>query len=219
MSSINTEFTFEYSQPSEYQFSHDSVFLSQVVFRYLKNNNITVNQGLDLCSGSGVVGLDLLFHLNRACLQLPTNFDFLEVQEQYREHFQLNKNKLFEITHCRTELKYISKNYEVLRSSDCTEKYDLVVCNPPYFFVGQGKMSPSEFKNRCRFFIDSNFIFLIEAIINSLKKNGLCFLLLREQSAHGWSLWQQLLQLLPENITACKLEPIRGTDLVLLQKK
>jgi len=74
--------TFEYSQPDEYHFSHDSVFLARRVFEFLRDKNIDPKTALDLCAGSGVIGLDLMFHLRSGGKQRPQVFDFLEVQEQ-----------------------------------------------------------------------------------------------------------------------------------------
>ncbi|MBV2168118.1 MAG: hypothetical protein KUL82_05355 [Bdellovibrio sp.] len=62
MSSINPHYTFHYSQPEEYRFSHDSVMLARKVFERVSASAMENWRGLDLCSGCGIVGLDFLFH-------------------------------------------------------------------------------------------------------------------------------------------------------------
>ena len=64
MSSINNFFTFNYQQPNEYHFSHDSVFLARKAFEYVQSNYTSYDQVLDLCAGCGVVGLDFFFHIS-----------------------------------------------------------------------------------------------------------------------------------------------------------
>ncbi len=213
MSSINPVYTFQYSQPSEYQFSHDSVFLAQRVSEIIRQQNFKCQTVLDLCSGCGIIGLDLLFHLNRSRIEVH-GFDFLEVQDIYAAHFDLNRQQLLQETNCKTDIQFINANYTSLLSADFNQKYDLIVCNPPYFFTGQGKLSPSDFKNRCRFYIDSDFQNLIAGVVYSLAINGRCYMLLRDQAQHGRDLFSELISFLPQDFVAKKIDPIRGTDLV-----
>jgi len=89
-SSINNYFTLNYSQPEEYHFSHDSIFLSRHVFEIIKSQGLHYNRILDLCAGCGVIGIDLLFHINKEKLKLPLELDFIEIQNIYFPHFQKN---------------------------------------------------------------------------------------------------------------------------------
>ncbi|MBY0451861.1 MAG: methyltransferase, partial [Bdellovibrionaceae bacterium] len=90
MTSVNPHYTFNYSQPEDYRFSHDSVFLAREAFTLTRGQNLANTKVLDLCAGSGIVGLDFLFHRAQAGLSLPSLTDFLEVQEIYRPHFEAN---------------------------------------------------------------------------------------------------------------------------------
>ena len=83
MSSINCHYTFNYSQPSGYRLSHDSVFLARSVHEHLAEVNLNNTKALDICSGSGIIGLDFLFHRREAGKDIPDSFDFLEVQNDY----------------------------------------------------------------------------------------------------------------------------------------
>jgi tRNA1Val (adenine37-N6)-methyltransferase len=214
MSTINLHYTFNYSQPKEYRLSHDSVFLSRQVFEQLGNIDLTNASALDVCAGAGIVGMDFLFHRRKDQQSLPANFDFLEIQDCYVQHFNENQRRLGDL---RTRLNFLLCNYNDLKKSEFRQKYDLILSAPPYFLAGHGKLSPSEFKNRCRFFIDSDLRNLLLGIHNSLKNNGTAFLLLRDLPEHG-------INILSEAETICKnlmqltvLGDIRGTHFVKLR--
>jgi tRNA1(Val) A37 N6-methylase TrmN6 len=210
MSSINPHFTFEYSQPQEYRFSHDSVFMARRVFEILECANLNDWRILDLCAGCGIVGLDFLYHLRAAGSALPASIDFLDVQPVYAEHFARNSQAIPEAS-----TRFLNKNYADLLES--TEHYDLILCNPPFFRENQGHLSPSEFKNRCRFFIDSDFKTLLQSILHTMKPNtGRAYLLLRDLSDHGIDVEQETRELLEGKCKIQKAGDIRGTSLISL---
>lgn len=210
MSSVNPFYTFQYSQPAEYHFSHDSVFLARMVFESLDKQQIAGIKGLDLCAGCGVIGMDFIFHCRQTEKAVPQSFDFVEVQEVYKEHFARNQQTLGEVgTHIRLKIQ----NYRQMAMTK-TGAYNLILCNPPYFHLGHGKLSPSEFKNRCRFFIDSDYRTLLLAIENSLSQDGSAYLLLRDLSEHGFNALNEARKILSENTKIEKIGDIRGTGLV-----
>ena len=179
MSSINSFPTFKYAQPESYHFSHDSVFLAHQIFE--KHSQEISHPGydiLDLCAGCGVIGMDLLFHqLKESSFQGET--DFLEIQKIYQIHFDENKQSLQKCyPHQKLKLNWIQKNYADIKDY---KKYDLIVSNPPYFLKGHGVLSDNEFKNRCRFFIDSGWMEMILFMKNSLKVNGKAYFLVRDE--------------------------------------
>ena len=178
MSSINPHYTFNYSQPKGYRFSHDSVFLARRAFELERENVRDDWRILDLCAGCGIVGLDFMFH----CRQNVERVDFLEIQDEYRPHFE--KNSAF--VKCA---RFVHGNYAEFKSE---EGYDLILCNPPYFRAGQGKLSPNALKNRSRFFIDSDFQSLFLAIERNLR--GVAYVLLRDLKAHGVNPLQELVE-------------------------
>jgi tRNA1Val (adenine37-N6)-methyltransferase len=223
-------FTYEYSQPEEYHFSLDSVEMPLKVAEYLKDTysekELRSWQALDLCAGCGVVGFELLYHLPAL-----KKMDFLEVQEAYIPHFEKNKAqalvhanslkpKLAAVGKTATEPTYnfICENYEALLQPQFAHKYRLIVCNPPYFLPEQGKHSPSDFKNRCRFFLDSTFEKLIESTIQSLAMDGEAFLLLRDLEDHGLDLLANLQNLIRGKLKCENLCMIRGTFLLKLYR-
>lgn len=224
MSTINKHFTFNYSQPEEYRFSHDSVFLAREVFEYLQSIPLKSTNSpkvLDVCSGCGVIGLDLAFHILNSGdpAALPLDLEFLEIQSVYLEHFQANVESLKRLfPSSQISAHFLNFNYEALLEADFKNKYDLIVCNPPYFLPHQGKLSPSEFKNRCRFFLDSNLQQLISGISHALKDGGKAFILLRDLSDHGldqMAVVQQALQASAHKVSI--LKEIRGTPVILIE--
>ncbi|WP_413287672.1 methyltransferase [Bdellovibrio sp. HCB337] len=215
MSSVNPFYTFNYSQPEEYRFSHDSVFLARQVFEAINPDEIASLKGLDLCAGCGIIGLDFIFHCQKELRTSPLSFDFIEVQDIYREHFNRNSQN---ISADKTSLQFLNINYAELLSEPYQARYDLIVCNPPYFRPGQGKMSPSEFKNRCRFFIDSDFKTLLTAIARALSPKGQAYVLLRSLEDHGFDALQEAREILSG---IGHIEPwadIRGTHAVRITR-
>ena len=213
--SKNSVYTYDYFQPDDYRFSLDSVFLAQIIARlYFNHPNKAELKILDLCSGCGIIGLELALHLKT----LPF-IDFLEVQSIYQEYFTKNVEMIFPHDQ-NNRLKFLNKNYDdLLIANDQSQKYDLVVSNPPYFFLGEGLLSPNEFKNRCRFFIDSNFENLINAIISALKNHGSAFLLLRPGEHHGRNSIDMLKQILGSRASCEIFDNVRGTDVIRIIKK
>lgn len=212
MNSKNPHFTFNYVQPAEYHFSHDSVFLARQVFEFYPVD-LQDARGLDLCSGCGIVGLDFLYHCKTAKRALPSQFDFLEVQNIYQKYFEENCQRFGPDL---PTVNFLNKNYEILKSEVYRAHYDVILSNPPYFRVNQGILSPSEFKNRCRFFIDSDFKNLIEAIRNALKPEGRAFILLRDLKHHGASPLDEARKILADERTISIVGNIRGTPLALI---
>lgn len=204
-------FTYNYSQPEEYHFSLDSIHAAKsVADRYAKEQKLEDLQVLDLCAGCGVMAFELSYHL-----PMLKKFDLVEIQSIYHPHFKKN----LETIHQPSKVfNWLEMNYEQLLSDSYKEKYDLIISNPPYFRMGQGKMSPSEFKNRCRFYLDSTFEKLIEAILFSLKPKGQAFVLIRSLEEHGWNLIDELKIQIGTFAEFQIVENIRGTELVQIKK-
>ncbi len=221
-------FTYNYSQPEEYRFSLDSVEMPWEVAVHLREriqednqqkksspseylrNQMRFWKTLDLCAGCGVIGFELNFHLPQI-----RQIDFVEVQPVYLSHFEANLGK---VQH-EGEFRFLNQNYdELLGNPEFQEKYQLILCNPPYFKIEQGKLSPSEFKNRCRFFIDSTFEKLIQSIDHCLAPEGEAYLLLRDLEDHGIDLLMDLKQMIAGRLQCENLTFVRGTYLLKLYR-
>lgn len=221
-------FTYNYSQPEEYHFSLDSIEMPWEVAQHFKEriaqdnlekksspsdflrNKMRRWRALDLCAGCGVIGFELNFHLP----QIRT-IDFLEVQPLYQSHFETNRVQIQN----EGEYHFLNMNYEeICQSEDFRHRYDLILCNPPYFQVEQGKLSPSEFKNRCRFFIDSTFEKLVQTFENCLAPEGEGYLLLRDLQDHDIDLLTELRGLIRGKLQCENLTFVRGTFLLKLYR-
>jgi tRNA1Val (adenine37-N6)-methyltransferase len=213
MSTINPHYTFHYSQPEAYHFSHDSVFLSRRIFEQLADSDLTDFRGLDICSGSGIIGMDFLFHRREENQSLPRLFDFLEIQDSYIPHFEENVKRLGPIP---TQLNFLNRNYDDLQTPEFIGVYDLILSNPPYFFTWQGKLSPSEFKNRCRFFIDSDLKNLLLGIASGLKPTGSSYLLLRDLPEHKWDVIAEARKICTGKLELTVLGDVRGVHFIRL---
>lgn len=220
MTSLNPHYTFQYSQPEDYKFSHDSVFMARRVFEDLSERSISAKRALDLCAGCGIVGMDLLFHAHKAHANSIENFDFIEVQNEYLTHFEKNNNSLkTELSGIKTNLNFYNLNYEAaLNSQDFKETYDLIVCNPPYFLPSQGKLSDNEFKNRCRFFIDSNLKTLVQFIEYSLAPNASAYLIFHDLKDHKINLLAEIQKNCSTKIDMEILPTIRKSEFIRLTK-
>jgi tRNA1(Val) A37 N6-methylase TrmN6 len=213
MSSINPYYTFSYVQPDDYRFSHDSVILARRVFEDLRGRaDLGALEVLDLCAGCGVIGLDFMFHCRKELAVLPRRCDFIEIQEVYQPYFEKNA-----AVFPPENIRYLQQNYAALTAD--SPKYDLILCNPPYFHPRQGTQSPSEFKNRCRFFIDSDFPTLLRAIAHSLKPEGRAYVLLRDLRAHNLDLLEEEREAWAGRLIVQESGDIRGTRLMVFTRQ
>jgi len=219
----DSEFTYEYSQPSAYRFSLDSVYLAKKVAKLYRTKNIEWDKlkVLDLCSGCGVIGFEFLF-FSPECRAL----DFIEVQASYLPHFKANQKGILPLLQKKSlESEFHLMNFLQFSKKHPDKRYGLILCNPPYFFQGEGILSPSEFKNRCRFFLDASFQELIQFIVNHLDENGEAYILVRPGSHHGKNILNLSHQYLQQDtlhggLFSCDIvDNVRGTDVLCISHK
>jgi len=205
-------FTYQYAQPDGYHFSLDSIGLAEFVAEELKLiPDLNQWRVLDLCAGCGVIGIELSWYLPEL-----RHIDFIEVQDIYLTYFQQN---VATVNRAELNLQWHTLNYDVLLEKNWQNQFNLIISNPPYFQPQHGMLSPSEFKNRCRFYLDSTFERFIGAMVNTLAPGGRAYFLLRSLDQHGFNAFLAIQHLLQnKNATAIKLSKIRGTDVILLVK-
>lgn len=212
-------FTFTYTQPHEYRFSLDSIELpkrvAQIYRKTLPSEGVTSYAApldvLDLCSGCGVIGFEFQHWYPHVA-----SLDFVDVQNVYESYFYENI-KITGSTH--KNYRFLNLNYDSMLTPNWHGRYNLILCNPPFFRMGMGLLSHSDFKNRCRFLIDSDFKTLIEVIAHTLKPEGEAYVLIRGLHDHKIDQMMELRQCAKSYLLSVReLEPVRGTPLVCLKK-
>lgn len=205
------QFTYSYSQPAGYHFCQDSVLFPKLVAEELRTRAIGPGyRALDVCAGCGVVGLELAFHEPRI-----ERMDFLEVQgDEFEEFFLRNRTTAGR----GEEYRFWEANYSILSRAEHGSIYDLIVANPPYFFPGDGKLAPSVFQNRCRFFLDGDFATLLKGVANALKPDGQAFLLMKSGRSHGRDALRDARLILVDQASVESIASIRGTSIIRILK-
>lgn len=209
---LSRDFTYNYKQPDEYHFCLESLHLAEFVATQLKSHpDLGSLRVLDLCAGCGVIGIELSWHL-----QAIRQIDFIEVQDIYTDYFSQN---IATVNRPEVQFNWHLLNYDELHQQNWEGTFDLIISNPPYFQPEHGMLSPSEFKNRCRFYLDSSFQNYIRALENSLAHKGQAYFLLRPLKHHGLDLFSDVQKMVQgTSVTAKKITQIRGTDIILLEK-
>lgn len=159
----------DYLQPDFYRFSEDSLHLIRTLDEF---NLINGERVMDLCAGSGVVGLEYSLRS-----QTVKQLDFCEIQEEFLVYLKQNE-KLFLRPGIQSDL-YHDSYKNLLERPDLKNYYDCVLANPPYFHPGHGLISPDEKKNRCRFFMDASLEDLFEVYHHLLSATGNGFMVIR----------------------------------------
>ena len=157
----------DYFQPNFYHFSQDSILLAKLAAKEL--GDLPGNSWcLDIGAGCGVVGLEIIKALDK-----NINFDFLELQSEFRPFFSKNLDFIGER---RKFCNFLNFDF---RSFPDTRKYSVIVCNPPYFVLGSGMLGNDIRRNKCRFFMEGSYKELFIFLKSRLNPNGKAFILLR----------------------------------------
>lgn len=208
----NPVFTYSYSQPDEYRFCQDSVILPRFIADQISGREISPSfRVLDVCAGCGVIGFELAFHEKRI-----EQIDFLEIQPEFEPYFRRN----LEITGRQPGqgFQWLHGDFNQLGNSPSESKYDLIIGNPPYFYPGEGKLSPSRLQNRCRFFLDGDFLSLAQGVSRALQPEGEAYLLFKTGAQHGRHALRELQLRLAGTGSADVVADIRGTHVLKIKK-
>lgn len=201
-------FTHRYSQPKEHRYSIDSIELCWKLGRILNQRNHKHKlRVMDLCSGCGVMGLEIAHWCTRV-----EHVDFIEVQSEYVQFFNAN----LKITGRSAEhFVYYDLNYrDISRYPNLNNNSDLIVCNPPYFRMETGSVGKSTFRNRCHYLIDSDLQRLCSAILFSLRPRGEAYILVKDLSAQGINQLAELETQFRNQASVEKVGQARGVDVV-----
>lgn len=152
----------DYRQPAFYRFSEDSIRLAKHVGSKISK----AHHVLDLGAGSGVIGIEVANALEADVLTLvDVQPEWKEIQEENLRHF----------------LKSGSGEIIVSSFKDWIpqKKYDVVVCNPPYYLPGHGQKNQDPKKEIARSFVINGWDELLLAIERSLSENGQAYLVVK----------------------------------------
>jgi len=168
----------DYNQPGFYHFSDDSIALVKAI----EKNEIQIKESkvslLDLCAGCGVISIEASLSLKEI-----KDIVFVEIQEEYNSFIQENMKKFL-----KDKVNYQIKNL-ALSQYTSDEPFDLIVCNPPYFIKGEGRISPNRNKQLCRTFEFDSPQDIIDTMAKNLKENGRGYLLVPK----GVKAWESVI--------------------------
>ncbi len=148
----------DYLQPDFYRFNEDSIKLA----RYVKQNVKSAESILDLGAGSGVIGLEVSEAFSESF------FHFVELQEEFLPYLEKNTS------HLRKEI-----SIESFGKFQANNRFDLIVCNPPYYLPGKGQPSQNPLRDRARTFREEGWEILLDCIGRNLNPSGLALVVIK----------------------------------------
>lgn len=152
-----------YVQPQEYHFSQESVELAK--WASLKVEKINSLEVLDVGAGCGVIGIEL-FHQRGAK-------DFISLIEKQSIFlpFQLENTFGYE-----DNFNLINKNFI---EHSLKNRFDVILCNPPYFLKERSRASSCDIRNNCRQILELDLFNIFKKVYEVLKDDGHFFFVFR----------------------------------------
>lgn len=173
-----------------YTFTSDSVRLANFV------SEDKIGTLVDFCSGSGIVGLEII---GRIKTQKLVQFEIQEELANLCKYTNMFNNEKTEITMYNTSLINAEK---YLSDVDC------ICCNPPYFKKGSGKINEQASKSIARHEISVTLEDIILSAQKILKQGGTLYLI------HILERHNELLKLAKKyNFAISKEEVLEGNKL------
>lgn len=156
----------DYHQPSWYKFGSDSLELVDTVEQFFSSKESFLSC-LDIGAGCGVLGFELL--LRKRVVKLVS----LEKQAAFINF--LNKNReLFGLQSDAQVIHHDCLNYKG------SQKFDLIISNPPYFESRKFRSSKIFERQVCRFYESETLNSWKVCIMNNLKDKGFVAFCYRE---------------------------------------
>lgn len=148
----------KYVQPDFYSFSEDSIELSKYVAKkYKDEQNLKV---LDLCCGSGVVGIEFALEQKNV-----DKIVFIEEQEEFLSIIGTNANRFIP----DIKINILINSFLKLNFPD---EFDVILANPPYYLDGTGRQSSNEKRSDCHFISYEEYKAMFPIAKNCLKPGG-----------------------------------------------
>tara|TARA_Y100000385_G_C13078236_1_gene632533 strand:- start:373 stop:939 length:567 start_codon:yes stop_codon:yes gene_type:complete len=186
----------DYKQPDFYHFSEDSLKLVKATLYLPQMSPINL---LDIGAGCGVLAIECANQHKSI-----TKIVMLEPQSEFLEFIDYN------LVH-QLKRDVLSERLNTSFAGFITnQKYDLIICNPPYFEKGAGRKSPSLQKQTCRTFeLDGPEVYM-KKIISLLSPNGRGFILI----PHNVNQWDRVLAKFSSRLK--ELERLNGVSIFLI---
>lgn len=137
-----------------YTFTSDSVVLARFV------DEEDINHLVDFCSGSGIVGLEVA---GRKSVQ---NLSQFEIQKELAEVAIMTAK----YNETNTNINVYNVSLEIAKNY--VSNVDAIVCNPPYFKKGSGKINESSSKSLARHELSITLEDIFKSAQEILKSGG-----------------------------------------------
>ena len=184
-----------------YRFSVDSILLLN--FIRLKNyENI-----IDLGTGSGIIPL-LLFGKKKGLSIYGVEIQ-KDLADMARRSVELNK--------LQNGITIIQEDFRNLKNNFKNQQFDVVVSNPPYISMGQGKINPSLNKAIARHEIKGDLEDMISVSNYLLKNKGRIYLIYRSAKLIKLVIMLKRYGIEPKVIKLIHPRPGENANLVLLE--
>lgn len=151
---------------------YETEYLIEKTIKYIKNLNIENPKILDICTGTGCIGLTLKHELPNADITLSDiSKNALEVANQNKKELNLN-------------VKIIESNF----FENIIDDYDIIISNPPYVMENEQLPKNVTYEPKIALFSPNNGTYHIEEILQNakqhLKDKFLIAFEINEQSEH-----------------------------------
>ncbi len=185
---------------NEYCFNSDSVALANFV-KCPKNADV-----IDLCSGSGVIGI--LVNAKNNCKSVTC----VEIQAYFANMCKRSceYNNIINITTLNQPLQGVSKQL------GC-EKYDVVVCNPPYKSENKGLLNEKQSVSIARHEITVNLEDIVKEASKLLKYGGKFYTVNKEERLVDLIVLMRKYNLEPKVLKI--LPSAKGANIIMLEGK
>lgn len=183
----------DYFQPDFYRFNEDSLKL----VNWLSAKKTVCTHLLDLGAGSGVIGIELANRLNAYHLTL------LEAQADFIPFIESNIQLQLKVP---SVVELIHQSFGEWKPR---MKYDLIVCNPPYYLKDHGEPSRDVRKNIARSFVLDDWNVLLKLVRRVLSADGMAFFVVKND--------QRILKEVQNNLNGLQLQVYEAEKLLMLE--
>jgi len=158
---------YNYSQPLFYRFDEATLNFSKYILE--KEHNCLDGTILDLCAGSGVIGIEVasvlkqkLFLCEEEGAYLPYLYDNVYLSGLPLSSFHI----------------YVSSVFDFNLNNKC----DLILCNPPFYSRSRGRLPVDSRRCNARFYREEFFDQLADCLVRHSHQNTRIYLLLTKDN-------------------------------------